>query len=87
MSELRINGFAQVRDILTALKPFIRFKKIQARAMLKAVNLLSAKSSVHLTRVELLEIVECILAIQRSNYASKAKKTQDRLIKMFDLTP
>ena len=33
MSELRINGFAQVRYILAKLMPFIRFKKEQAKAM------------------------------------------------------
>ena len=33
MTELRINGFKQVRDILKDLIPFIKFKKDQASAL------------------------------------------------------
>ena len=35
MSELRINGYSTVKDILVLLKEFLRFKKIQATALLK----------------------------------------------------
>jgi hypothetical protein len=32
MSELRINGYESVKNILESLMPFIRFKRIQAKA-------------------------------------------------------
>ncbi len=87
MSELRINGFAQTKRILTQLLPFIRFKEAQARAMLKAASILTVKRRVRLTRAEALKIVEYILAIQRDNYATRGKKTRKKLLKMFGLTP
>ena len=40
MTELLVNGYKQVRDILTLLLPYIRFKKIQARALLCASRIL-----------------------------------------------
>ena len=43
MTELRINGFEQVRDILIELKPFIRFKAKQVQALIDACDLLSKK--------------------------------------------
>jgi LAGLIDADG endonuclease len=41
MTELRINGFQQVRDILVELRPYLRFKQIQAAMLLAAAELLS----------------------------------------------
>src|SRR5690606_28471793 len=43
MSELRINGFKQVKNILTSLRPFIRFKTKQTDALIKACALLESK--------------------------------------------
>src|SRR3989344_7632399 len=40
ITELRINGFKQVRDILKNLLPFIKFKKNQAEALYKASDIL-----------------------------------------------
>jgi len=87
MTELRINGFAQVRIILKALRPFIRFKKDQARALYEAVDLLSKKSLAKLNKQELLQIIECIITIQSNNYATRHKKTKKELMKLLDLTP
>ena len=41
MTELRINGYKQIRDILKSLLPYIRFKKLQTRALLKPCETLS----------------------------------------------
>ena len=87
MTELRINGFKQTRDILKSLLPFLRFKKNQAQAFYKAVNLLSKKRSGRLTRSELLRLVKYIIVIQSNNYVTKRKKTKDELLKILDLTP
>ncbi len=87
MTELRINGFKQVRNILKILRPFIRFKKYQAEALYKASNLLSRRSFRQLTKPELLGLVKCMLAIQNNNYVAKRKKTKGELMKILDLTP
>ena len=43
ITELRINGFSQVGSILKELKPYIRFKRLQAIALLNACDLLDKK--------------------------------------------
>ena len=87
MTELRINGFTQVRTIMKSLLPYIRFKKDQANALYKAASLLSRKTEKHLDRLELLNIVDCILKIQNGNYATRSKKTKEELLHILALTP
>ncbi len=87
MSELRINGFEQVRNILKALRPFLQFKKDQARALYEAADLLCESKEIRLTRSKLLRIVDCILTIQNNNYATRRKKTRGELLQILDLTP
>ena len=85
MTELRINGFSQIRNILSDLLPFIRFKTIQAKALLKAADILSKKAL--LDKNDLLRLVNYILIIQRNNYVSRAKKNKQDLLKILSLTP
>lgn len=40
MSELRVNGFRQIKRILSDLLPYLRFKKVQAKALLQACEIL-----------------------------------------------
>ena len=87
ISELRINGYEQVKKILTLLIPFIRFKKIQARALLKAVNLLTGNFRKQLTNSELRKMVELIITIQNSNYVTKAQRAREELLSVLGLTP
>jgi len=87
ISELRVNGFQQVRNIIKNLLPFIRFKRKQAEAMRKAVTILSKQKSNQLNRKELLNLVNHILVIQSNNYITKKKKTKEELLKVLDLTP
>lgn len=87
MTELRINGFEQVRNILGKLIPFIRFKKKQARALLDAAILLSHKASNQLTRRDLRKLLRCIVVIQKHNYATKRKKSEQELLKTLGLAP
>ena len=44
MTELRINGFSQVREILEALQPYIRFKKKQAKLLVQACKMLEQQT-------------------------------------------
>lgn len=85
ISELRINGFRQVQNILKELLPFIRFKKKQAQALYRASVLLSRVQTNRLSRNELRTLVNYILIIQGENYITKRKKSRKELIKLFSL--
>ena len=85
MTELRINGFLQILDILKNLSPFIRFKRQQTIFMLKAANILTKNKK--LSRINLLALIECIINIQNNNYATRRKKTKEELMKILNLTP
>ncbi len=87
MTELRINGYEQVKNILKALFPHIRFKKLQAQALLNACEILSSKKFKMLTKKQLIQLVNDILVIQSENYVTKKKKTRKELLKILGLTP
>jgi len=82
MSELRINGFKQIRNILEKLLPFIKFKREQAKAMYCAVDILTKDS-----KQSFKKLIDCILKIQEHNYVTKRKKTREELYSLLDLTP
>lgn len=86
MTELRINGFEKIQTILTELSPFIRFKKLQAEAMIKACQLLSRNISM-LSKQELVNVVDLLLIIQQENYKAHHRKSREELLKILDLTP
>ena len=87
MTELRINGYEQIRNILKSLSLYIRFKKLQARALLKACEILSKTKFSKLTKKQLAKLVDLILVIQSENYVTKKKKTKSELRKILGLTP
>jgi hypothetical protein len=87
MSELRVNGFRQIKKILNDLLPYLRFKKIQARALLKACDILDKTTFKNLSQRQLKTLVKLILVIQNENYVTKKKKTKEELFKILDLTP
>ena len=87
MTELRVNGFKQVRDILQNLIPFIKFKKKQAKALFEASDMLSNKKNSLLDKNDLQKLIELILIIQNNNYVTKKKKTNADLLNILGLTP
>ena len=87
MTELRINGYKQVKDILQSLIPFIKFKKEQARALFEASTILFSKKNNLLNKKDLQKLVEHILIIQNNNYVTKKKKTKQDFLDILDLTP
>ena len=87
MTELRINGYEQIRNILKSLLSYIRFKKLQTQALIKACEILSSTKFSKLTQKQLIKLVDLILVIQSENYVTKKKKTEDELYKILDLTP
>ncbi|OGI80385.1 hypothetical protein A3D43_02310 [Candidatus Nomurabacteria bacterium RIFCSPHIGHO2_02_FULL_41_52] len=87
MTELRINGYKQIREILKSLLLYIRFKKLQAHALLQACEILSNTKFSKLTKKQLAKLVDLILVIQGENYVTKKKKTKSELRKILGLTP
>lgn len=87
MSELRINGYERVAKILEELYPFIRFKKIQSKALLNACRILSSKKFSQLSKKQLENLVDLILEIQKENYVTKKKKNKKELMAQLGLTP
>lgn len=86
ITELRVQGFKAVSEILTDLQPFIRFKLLQTEAMLIACRILQ-KGIDKLSKQELFIVLEQILIIQNENYAAHHKKSREDLLKIFGLTP
>jgi hypothetical protein len=87
MTELRINGFSQVRETLKALLPHLRFKKKQATLLIRACKLLEERTFRTMSAEDMREIVDLLLRIQNENYMSKRRKTKEELHKMLGLTP
>ncbi len=87
MSEVRVNGFAQVHEILTKLLPYLQFKKRQATLLLKATKILSETPFRMLSAKQKRDVIDCILAIQEENYVAKGKKTRSELFEIVGLTP
>lgn len=87
MTELRVNGYESVYNILCSLLPFIRFKKVQAQALIDACTVLKQNPVSKLSDRELLEIVELMMVIQNENYSSAHKKTKQEFTDMLGLTP
>ncbi|TSC62664.1 MAG: Homing endonuclease [Parcubacteria group bacterium Greene0416_14] len=87
ITELRINGYAQVVRILKELSPYIKFKKLQAEALCKASLLLSEVGVKKLTSENFKQLVEFVLIVQHENYATRRKKTREELYQSLDLTP
>ena len=87
MTELRINGFRQVKGILEVLLPYIKFKKVQAKTLYVAVKMLIDVPLRKLNKRQLRRLGGFILEIQGENYSTKHKKTRRELYKFLDLTP
>lgn len=86
ISELRINGFATIHEILTDLQPFIRFKQLQTEAMIMACSILSKRIQM-LSEQDITTVIDLILVIQNENYSAHRKKSRDELLKICGLTP
>ena len=85
MTELRINGYRQVGGILKELMPFLKFKKVQAQALVEAADLLSKHPS--LDQKILTELVDKIIVVQSQNYVTRKKRSKEELLRVLGLTP
>ena len=87
MTELRINGFAQVKQVLLVLLPFIRFKSTQAQALIKACEILEQKFLREMSPTELHTLVDLMFQIKAENYKSKTAVPKNEVLKRLGLTP
>ena len=87
MTELRVNGFSQVREILETLRPYLRFKKKQAKLLIQACNMFERETLRTMKPKDIRKIVDLLLLIQNENYMSKKRKTKEELHQMLGLTP
>lgn len=87
MTELRINGYKQVRDILKQLMTYLRFKKLQARAIHRACTILAERNIQQATRSDREVLCRCLMIIQDNNYATHRKKSAKELRIAVGLTP
>ncbi len=87
ITELRINGFNKVKDILLLLKPFVRFKKKQTEVLIEACNLLSSKRISVLSSNELKHLIDLVFIIKQENYKSHSSLTREALYERLGLTP
>ena len=87
ISELRINGFETVLKILQDLYPFIRFKKIQAHALIKACTMLKENNISSLSKKQLKKLVDLVFIIKKQNYSSRSTLSREELNKRLGLTP
>ena len=87
MTELRINGFKQVHDIIVKLEPYLRFKKKQAKAIRLACEILCRRSMRLLTGRDKESICKYLQSIQENNYTARHKKSSKQLRTMIGLTP
>ena len=88
MTELRINGYRQTRDVLAMLLPYIRFKHVQAHALHHIATIVSKRR--YLRKLSLGEkevLLRSIVTVQNNNYASRKKKSESELRKILGLTP
>ncbi len=87
MSELRINGFARVRDILKTVAPYVRFKHKQVAAMIEACDMLASVKYSLLSDMQIRKLVDLTLSVQNENYSAHRKRKRDGLLKQLGFDP
>jgi len=87
ISELRINGYSTVKEILLQLQPFIKFKSKQTKALIKACKILEKTKIRYMTKAQLRKIVDLVFIIKNENYTSHSTLSKKELYIRLGLTP
>jgi len=77
MTELRINGYAQVRRIIKKLIPYLKFKKEQARALYNSSDILVKTKINKLTKKDLVKLVIIFLLFKIRIMSLKEKRIEE----------
>ena len=81
ITELRINGYREVKRILTMLQPYIKFKEKQVIFALRILTLLEHTRIGLLKKKERLAIADDMIALRNENYQSHQRQYTDAGIK------
>lgn len=81
ITELRINGYTEVKKILLLLQPFIKFKRKRLMYALRIMTRLEKKPIATIPKVERLAIADDIIALRGENYQSHQRRYTDASIK------
>lgn len=81
ITELRINGYSEVKRILLMLQPFIKFKRKQVVYALRILTSLEKKPITIIPKEERLAIADDIIALRGENYQSHQRRYTDASIK------
>ena len=91
MTELRINGYKQVHDILEKIYPYAKFKKKQIESILKILKIIEKQKYLSkLGKKERIKIANAIKKVREENYQSgkkRMKKLESDLEKLINLSP
>jgi hypothetical protein len=71
INEIRVEGFDKVKDLLEKIQPYLRFKKLQAKHMLEALQIVSNKKY---SIDDFIKVCEISDLISKCNYSSKNRK-------------
>ena len=81
ITELKINGYAQVGRILRELRPFAKFKKKQVNIVLEILSAIGDNDFVSLSQNKRAKIADLICELRSQNYFSSKRKYSDEEIK------
>jgi hypothetical protein len=87
MTELKINGFTKVKHVLLLLQSYIKFKKVQATALVAACTILEQKFIRDMEPTELRQLVDLMFEIKAQNYKSQSAISKNDVLKRLGLTP
>jgi hypothetical protein len=91
ITELRINGYKQVKNILEGICPYVKFKEKQTKCILKILEILEKKKSLRkLDKKDRIKIANAVIRTREENYQSgkkKMEKLRSDLEKIINLSP
>lgn len=77
ITEFRINGFKQLGPIMTALYPYVKFKKKQVSCAIQILQILDSKENLFtLDKSKRKKIARLILKARQENYQSGSKRVE-----------
>lgn len=83
ITELRINGYSQVKRVLSHMHPYIRFKKKQVEHALRMLDILENQKFVSISLDQKNQLADLFCKIREANYSSCNRKYSVDEIKMF----
>lgn len=83
MSELRINGYGTVKEILLKLRPYVKFKEKQVQHALEILSAIEGKNFLQTDPKEREKIAQAIVQIRKENYWSHWRKYTEEDIRQI----